>query len=108
MNQRNWLVSFLLFGLLLTAVFGCSSDQAFKAGVAYTCNGGKSFVVEAYEEVDIAFLKVGEETFYLPGVASESGKKYSDGCTTLWLKGQDASVEPEGRSQFKNCTRNPK
>ena len=108
MNQSNWLVSFLLFNLIFTIVLGCSSDKAFKSGVTYTCDGGKSFVVEVYEQVDIAFLKIEEKRFYLPRVASESGKKYSDGGTTLWLKGQSASVETEGRSEFNNCTVKPK
>ena len=108
MNQSNWLVSFILFSLILTTILGCSSDKAFKSGVTYTCDGGKSFVVEVYEQVDIAFLKIEEKRFYLPRVASESGKKYSDEGTTLWLKGQSASVEIEGRSAFKNCLVKPK
>jgi membrane-bound inhibitor of C-type lysozyme len=97
-----------MFNLIFTIVLGCSSEKAFKPGITYTCDGGKSFVVEVFEQVDTAFLRIGEETFYLPRVASESGKKYSDGNTTLLLKGQDASVETEGRSGFKNCIVKPK
>jgi len=109
MNQGNpRLVSLALFILILTIVLGCSSGKAFKSGVTYTCDGGKSFVLELYENVDIAFLIVPERRFYLHRMPSASGVKYSDGNTTLWLKGQNASVEIEGQSEFKNCSVKPK
>ena len=84
MNQSNLrLMSLVLFILILTISFGCSSDKAFKSGITYSCDGGNSFMVELYEQVDIAFLKIPEKRFYLPRVASESGTKYSDGNVTL-------------------------
>ena len=107
MNQGKWLVSFLILNLIFIIVLGCSSDKAFKTGVTYICDGGKSFEVEVFEQVDTAFLKIEEKRFYLPRVTSESGKKYSDGSITLWFKGEGASVEIEGRSEFKNCTVKP-
>ena len=69
---------------------------------------GGRFRGRGLQQVDIAFLKIEEKRFYLPRVASESGKKYSDGGTTLWLKGQSGSVETEGRSEFENCPVKPK
>jgi dienelactone hydrolase len=63
MKWSNWLVSFLLFDLILTTVLGCSSDKVFKPGVTYACDGGKSFVVEVYEQVDIAFVKIEKKRF---------------------------------------------
>jgi membrane-bound inhibitor of C-type lysozyme len=109
MNQINLrFVCPALFFLILSIGFGCSSDKVFKSGTTYTCDGGKSFVLEVYEQVDIAFLKVGEKRYYLPRVASESGKKYGDGNTVLWLKGQSASFAPEGQTEFKNCAIKPK
>jgi membrane-bound inhibitor of C-type lysozyme len=109
MNQNNsrW-VCLALFILILTAVFGCSSDKAFKSGITYTCDGGKSFVVELYEQVDIAFLTISKKRFYLHRMPSESGTKYSDGNMTLWIIGQSAFVEIEGQTEFKNCSIKPK
>jgi membrane-bound inhibitor of C-type lysozyme len=108
MNQSNLRgVSLVFFILLLTMGFGCSSDKVFKSGITYTCDGGKSFVLDVYEQVDIAFLKIGDKRYYLPLVASESGKKYSDGSTTLSLKEQSVSVEIEGQPKFKNCLVKP-
>ena len=104
MNKSNprWL-SFGLFVLMLTVAFGCSSNKASKPGVIYTCDEGKGFVVEFYESVDIAFLTTPEKRFYLHRVPSASGGKYSDGNTTLWIKGQAAFVEIDGQTEFRNC-----
>ena len=102
------LVCLVLFILILTTAFGCSSNKAFKSGITYTCDGGKSFVVELYEQADIAFLTVSPKRFYLHRMSSESGTKYSDGNTTLWIKGQSAFVEIDGQTEFKNCAGKPK
>lgn len=109
MNQGNpRLVSLALVILILTTAFGCSSNKAFKSGITYTCDEGKSFVVEVYENVDIAFLMISGKRFYLHRVPSESGTRYSDGDTTLWIKGQSAFVEIRGQTEFKNCSVKPK
>lgn len=109
MNQGNFQsVCFVWIILGMTAAFGCSSHKAFKSGVIYTCDEKKSFVVELYENVDIAFLTIPGKRFYLHRMPSESWTKYSDGETTLWIKGQTASVEIGGRTEFKNCLVKPK
>jgi membrane-bound inhibitor of C-type lysozyme len=109
MDQGNPLrVSLALFILILTIVLGCSSDKAFKSGITYTCDEGESFALEVFENVDIAFLTLPGRRFYLHRMSSASGVKYSDGSTTLWIKGQNASVEMEGRTEFKNCSVKPK
>ena len=109
MNQDNpRLVSLALFILILTIVLGCSSGKPFKSGVTYTCDEGKSFVLELYENVDIAFVKTNGKRFYLHRMPSASRVKYSDGKTTLWIKGQTASVEIEGQTEFENCSVKPK
>jgi len=109
MNQNNLRWVFLApFILILTIVLGCSSGKAFKSGITYACDEGKSFVLELYENVDIAFLAVPGKRFYLHRMPSASGVKYSDGNTTLWIKGQNASVQIEGQTEFKNCSVKPK
>lgn len=107
-NGSSRLVCFTLVILVLTAGFGCSSNKAFKSGVIYTCDEGKGFVVEFYESVDIAFLTTPGKKFYLHRVPSASGGKYSDGNTTLWIKGQTAFVEIDSQAEFKNCSVKPK
>ena len=109
MNKSNprW-VNLALFVLMLTVVLGCSSNKAFKSGITYSCDEGKSFVVELYEQADIAFLTISPKRFYLHRMPSESRTKYSDGNTTLWIKGQSAFVEIDGHTEFKNCSIKPK
>ena len=102
------LVCLALVILVLTAGFGCSSNKAFKSGVTYTCDEGKSFVIELYENVDITFLTIPEKRFFLHRVPSASGAKYSDGKVTLWIKGEAASVDIDGQTEFKNCSVKPK
>ena len=94
--------------LIFSIVFGCSSDKAFKSGITYVCDEGKSFELELFENVDIAFLTVPERRFYLHRMSSASGIKYSDGSATLWMRGKNVSVEIEGRTEFKNCSVKPK
>ena len=105
LNSRR--VGLPLFILILAAVVGCSSSKAFKSEITYTCDGGKSFVLELYENVDIAFLTVPRKRYYLHRMPSPSRVKYSDGQTTLWIKGQTASVEIEGQTEFENCSVKP-
>jgi membrane-bound inhibitor of C-type lysozyme len=101
-------MSLAFFILVFTIVFGCSG-KAFKPGITYRCDGGKIFVVEVYEKIDMAFLKVEEKrTFYLPRVPSASGAKYSEGNVTLRIEGDKASVEIDGQTEFKNCSVKPK
>lgn len=110
MNQTNLRLVFpALFFLILIIGLGCSSNKAFKSGITYACDEGKSFVVEFYEKVDIAFLTTPGKTFSLHRMPSASGeKKYTDGNTNLWIKGESAFVETNGRTEFKNCSVKPK
>ena len=109
MKQSNLhLVCLALFFVILMIGFGCSSGKAFKSGITYTCDGGKSFIVEIYEQVDIAFLTIAKKRFYLHRMPSESGTKFSDGSVTLWIKGQSAFVEMDGQLEFKDCSEKPK
>jgi len=103
-QNNSRLVSLALFVLIVTITFGCSSDKAFKSGIIYTCDEGKSFVVELYERVDMAFLTIPGKRFYLPRVPSASGTKYKEGNVTLWIEGEKASVEIGGQTEFKNCS----
>lgn len=109
MNQNNHgLLSLALFIVIIIIAFGCSNDKVFKLGIAYKCDDGKSFVVELYEKVDIVILKIEEKKYVLPRVPSPSGTKYREGNVTLWIEGEKASIEIEGRTEFKNCLVQPK
>ncbi len=109
MNQNNFrLVCLGLLFSILTIGLGCSSKKAFKSGITYACDGGRSFAVEFYERVDIAFLMVPGKTFYLHRMPSTSGVRYSDGTTTFSINEGVASIETYGETEFKNCSPKPK
>jgi membrane-bound inhibitor of C-type lysozyme len=94
--------------VIIIIAFGCSYEKVFKSGIIYKCDDGKIFVVEIYEKVDMAILKIEERRYVLPRVSSPSGTKYKEGNVTLWIEGEKASIEIEGRTEFKNCTVKPK
>jgi membrane-bound inhibitor of C-type lysozyme len=108
MNQSTLRLVCLALFLSMFTIFGCSFGKAFKSGITYQCDEGRSFVVEFYEKVDIAFLMVPGKTFSLHRISSASGVKYSDGNTTLWIKEGVASVETYDGTEFKNCSVKPK
>jgi membrane-bound inhibitor of C-type lysozyme len=104
MNKNNsGLLSLALFMVIIIITFGCSNDKLFKPGLLYKCDDGKSFIVEVFEKVDMAILKIEERRYFLPRVPSSSGTKYSEGNVTFWVEGDKASVEIGGRTEFKNC-----
>ncbi len=108
MSRNNFRLAYLGLLLLMLTSFGCSSGKAFKSGVTYKCDEEKRFVVDFYDKVDIVFLTVREKTFSLHRMSSASGIKYSDGNTTFWIKGDTAFVETNGRTEFNNCSAEPK
>jgi len=97
-------MSIALLILILAIALGCSHNKVFQSGITYTCDEGKSFMVEFYENVDIVFLTISGRRFYLHRDPSASGTKYHDGNVTLWIKGQSAFVEIGGQTELKNCS----
>jgi len=66
--------------------------------MAYVCDSGVSFVATVRRDTAWVFLPSG--TVSLPHVESASGARYSDGRTTLWMKGEEATLEtPAGTVQ---------
>jgi membrane-bound inhibitor of C-type lysozyme len=68
----------------------------------YIC-GKKSFTVEFTKDRK-AILKMGNRKATLSAVVSGSGFRYSDGVLTLSGKGDEASVEENGKALFHSCT----
>lgn len=57
----------------------------------YACNDKSRFTARIEGETAWLFLATG--TISLPHVPAASGAKYSDGATTFWSKGEEASLE---------------
>jgi membrane-bound inhibitor of C-type lysozyme len=99
--------------LLLTFVLACGQKEeraaaprpaaAARKTLVYQCEGGQSFTVEFVDNAKFALFTLNGETLKLPQAVSGSGARYSDGHTTLWIKGDGAFVMVDDKITIKNC-----
>jgi len=101
-----------LFAALLPAALllaACSPEdpasreadvQSSPTAYTYTCSETLRFT--ARFEQDAAVLTLPDREIRLPQVVSGSGARYSDGTTTFWIKGEEASLEIDGKT-FPDC-----
>jgi len=98
--------------LLLTLVWACGQAEgpatALKPGTAseplvFQCAGGQSFIVEFDRKGENILFKMDNLSIKLPQVPSGSGAKYSDGRTTVWMKGEEAFVVVDGNIILRDC-----
>jgi len=105
-----------VLGLLiaLAAAAGCARQAAERgdkprptAGgpvtLFYDCDG-RRFTVRVH--ADTASVMVPDRTFVLLREPAASGEKYSDGSTTFWSKGDEATLTLAGRT-YTGCRRLP-
>ncbi len=69
----------------------------------YLCEDGKIFTLEVITQEDCVILTLDGKPTKLPRVVSGSGSRYSNGRTTVWLKGNEAIIEMDGKIIIKNC-----
>ena len=69
----------------------------------YLCEDGKIFTLEVITQEDCVILTLDGKPTKLPRVVSGSGSRYSNGRTTVWLKGNEAFIEMDGKIIIKNC-----
>jgi membrane-bound inhibitor of C-type lysozyme len=104
----------LLAGLLcLSALLACSRQEeppqarppagTIIGPLEYRCEGGQGFTVEFDNQAHHALLTMNGQTLKLPQALSGSGARYSDGRTTLWIKGDGGFVEVDGQIILKDC-----
>ncbi|AEB09075.1 MliC family protein [Desulfobacca acetoxidans] len=71
----------------------------------YLCEDGKSFTLTLLPDEDSVLLTLEGKPMKLPRVVSASGDRYSNGRTSVWLKGNEAFIEIDGKIIIKNCRR---
>lgn len=67
------------------------------------CEDGKRFTLEVYFQPDCVVLTLDGQSIKLPQVVSGSGARYSNGKTSVWLKGKEAFIVKDGKIIMKNC-----
>ncbi|MEW5889810.1 MAG: MliC family protein [Pseudomonadota bacterium] len=89
---------------LLLAGCGSLGSGFFGGGkTAFQCGSGGSFQVAITADSATARFPGDKSDVTLRRVTSASGEKYSDGRTTLWLKGGEAYVERNGSPLLFAC-----
>ena len=111
MKRLNCLLMAVLLGLTLVLACGQKDAQAQAHQPAatahqtfvYQCEGGQSFTVEFIDNARFALFTLNGKTLKLPQAMSGSGARYSDGHTTLWIKGDGAFVMEGDKIVIKDC-----
>jgi membrane-bound inhibitor of C-type lysozyme len=104
MKRCNCVLLTLL--LLLAFVPACGQKEESAAAhktFVYQCEGGQSFTVEFVDNAKFALFTLNGKTLTLPQAISGSGARYSDGHTTLWIKGDGAFVMEDDKITIKDC-----
>ena len=95
----------------LLALAGCEparysaglESTVLAATIDYQCEGGTELRVERAAEARSARATVGSRSWTLTRVDSASQEKYADGATALYLDGEIAMLESEGRVVGGKC-----
>jgi membrane-bound inhibitor of C-type lysozyme len=69
----------------------------------YRCGDGKSMTARYGLGQAVVRLDDAPRELRLPSVKSFSGDKYSDGKTTLWVRGREAYLERAGQAGYFGC-----
>jgi membrane-bound inhibitor of C-type lysozyme len=111
MKRLNYLPVSVL--LSLTMLLACGQKEgpapahqptgAAPKTFVYQCEGGQGFTVAFIDNAQFALFTLNGKTLKLPHALSGSGARYSDGQTTLWIKGDGAFVEVDGNITLKDC-----
>ena len=98
-------------GLVALALAGCASEQLspglettiLPAAIEYACDEGRVLRVERAGGATSATAIVGGARYTLPRSDSAAQEKYAQGATALYLDGDIAMLESDGRVLAGNC-----
>ena len=102
---------------LCTLLAGCGSMKVWPFGeeeslelpgqppnsTAYECEGGRKFYVRMLDQGNTAWLILPLREVGLAKTESASGVRYSNGISTLHLKGEEAMLEESPDNLYKSC-----
>ena len=102
---------------LCTLLAGCGSMKVWPFGeeeslelpgqppnsTAYECEGGRKFYVRMLDQGNTAWLILPLREVGLAKTESGSGLRYSNGISTLQIKGDEAMLEDGPDNTYKSC-----
>lgn len=97
--------------IALAALAGCATERmspgldatVLAAVIDYQCEGGIEMRVERAPDARSARVTIGSRQWVLTRVDSAAQEKYASGATALYLDGDAALLESEGRVLGANC-----
>jgi membrane-bound inhibitor of C-type lysozyme len=108
MKMHRALFFYLAILLLAFTLTCCSSPKGISTEkFICQCDEGKTLSAEFDTRGEMIMLTIDRKWIYLPKVPSASGTKYSDGNSTLWLKGEIATIEVDKGNPYQNCRPKP-
>jgi len=94
----------LMSVLLLAACAGGGAEvTAIPARIDYVCAKERTLSVARTEGLRVAAVMVDGREIILPRSASAAQEKYSDGRYSLYLEGEQAMLEEQGRVLYGPC-----
>jgi membrane-bound inhibitor of C-type lysozyme len=118
-NQRTVFTTpvVILTLVLIFVLAGCYPPQATPATgsetgttpaatieATFVCPDGTSIDTVFDNAADTVTVTLPDGTVTLPRVESGSGARYSDGTTTFWNKGDEATIEVGDETVYEGCT----
>lgn len=69
----------------------------------YLCESGKTIQAREQAAGDRVIVDVGDGDITLLRVPAASGQKFSEGRRTFWFRGDELTVEVDGKSLYGRC-----
>jgi membrane-bound inhibitor of C-type lysozyme len=93
--------------LILPLLAGCVAppveETVLPARIDYVCANSRVLPVARAPDGRLAAVRVGDKEFTLPRAGSAAQEKYSDGRYSLYLDGERAMLEEDGRVLYGPC-----
>lgn len=95
----------------ILALGGCASDRLspglettiLPTTIEYDCDEGRKLRVERAGDATGARVTLGSRSWSLPRADGAAQEKYAEGTTAIYLDGDAALLESEGRVLARNC-----
>ena len=104
-RRRALCAAVLAWPLISCTDAGSERDALPPSTFAFDCSDG-SYVVARFEGQERLWLFLPGRTLDLPRARSGSGARYSDGATTFWIKGHEATLETAAGTDPITCSEN--